>query len=99
MNDNQNDNPPLSLFDVLVDEYEHQIKTHGLKPLYDNDPANPGYIAARLKQSKELRIKSEELRKGQTDDSRKKADAMRKQADKMSQKAIEEMREQIKIKR
>src|SRR5215510_11869024 len=34
MNDSRNNNPPLSLFDVLVDEYELQVKTHGLKPLY-----------------------------------------------------------------
>lgn len=34
MNNNQNHTRPLSLFDVLVDEYEHQVKTHGLKPLY-----------------------------------------------------------------
>ena len=34
MNDNQNNNLSLSLFDVLVDEYELQVKTHCLKPLY-----------------------------------------------------------------
>jgi hypothetical protein len=113
MNDDQNDNPPLSLFDVLVDEYEHQIKTHGLTPLYDNDAGNTSNIAARLKQSKELRIKSEELRteseklrkrqpdgsREQADAARKQADAMRERADEMSKRAIEEMREQIKKKR
>jgi hypothetical protein len=113
MNDDQNDNPPLSLFDVLVDEYEHQIKTHGLKPLYDYGPPNPGNIAARLKQSEELRKKSEELRseseelrkrrpdgsREQADAARNQADEMRERADEMSKRAIEEMREQIKIKR
>jgi hypothetical protein len=48
MSDYQNDNSPngvqndsriLSLFDVLVDEYERQVKTHGLKPLYTDGEA------------------------------------------------------------
>src|SRR5262245_8990936 len=99
MNDYQNNSPLLSLFDVLVDEYEHQIKTHGLKPLYDYDAANRGDIAARLKKSEELRDESEKWRKGQTDGSRELADAMRKLADEMSRRAIEEMRELIKKKR
>src|SRR5262245_56209393 len=112
MNNDQNDNPPLSLFDVLVDEYEHQIKTHGLKPLYDYCAPKPGIIAVRLKQSEklrkkseELRTESEELRKSLSDGSREQAvaarnqaDEMRQRADEMGKRAIEEMREQIKIK-
>src|SRR6266545_358758 len=94
MNDYQDNSPLLSLFHVLVDEYEHQVKTHGLTPLYDYGAA----IATRLTQSKELRDESEKWRKGQTDGSRKLADAMRELTDEMSKRAIEEMRRLIKKK-
>jgi hypothetical protein len=55
MTDSQTDSSLLSLFDVLVDEYEHQVITHGLRPLYPDDAAMPDNIDARLAQAKEMR--------------------------------------------
>ncbi len=62
MNDYQDNSPLLSLFDVLVDEYEHQVKTHGLMPLYTDDTEKTNNIDARLKQAKEMRKQIEKKR-------------------------------------
>ena len=63
MNDSQTDSSLLSLFDVLVDEYEHQVITHGLRPLYLEGAAKPDSIDARLAGAKEMRKLVEKKRK------------------------------------
>src|SRR5215470_9186397 len=62
-NGDQNDSRLLSLFDVLLEEYERQVKTHGLKPLYLDDTTNPDAITGKLKLTKELRELAEVLPK------------------------------------
>src|SRR5262249_47195468 len=63
----QNDSPLLSLFDVLVDEYEHQVITHGLTPLYPEGAAKPDKINARLAQAKEMR-RQVDIKRNQVED-------------------------------
>jgi len=62
-NGNQTGSPLLSLFDVLVDEYAHQVKTHGLKPLYPDGAAIPANDAAKRKlAAEEMREQAENER-------------------------------------
>jgi len=63
-NGDQNDSPILSLFDVLVDEYERQVKTHGLKPLYIDDAAKTDNIDAQMKEARgQIEKKRAEVKK------------------------------------
>jgi hypothetical protein len=54
MNNDQNNSPLLSLFEVLVEEYAHQVITHGLKPLYPDDAATPDDDAANRESSAKM---------------------------------------------
>jgi Patatin-like phospholipase len=90
-----NDSRPLSLFDVLVEEYERQVKTHGLKRLYLDDTEKSRSITRRLKLTKELRELAEVL---PTSDKRR--ESLLQSAEKLCIKAeklrIKEKRKQVK---
>ncbi len=88
----QNNSPHLLLFDVLVAEYEHQAKTHGLKPLYLDDMTNPGAITGKHKLAKELRELAEELPK-----TNERRELLLKSAEELC-KSAEKKREQVKNK-
>ena len=88
----QNNSPHLLLFDVLVAEYEHQAKTHGLKPLYLDDTTNPGAITGKHKLAKELRELAEELPK-----TNERRELLLKSAEELC-KSAEKKREQVKNK-
>src|SRR5262245_13067443 len=93
-NGNQNDSPLLSLFDVLVDEYEHQVKTHGLKPLYVDDETKTENINKQLTLAESRRKEAEELRK--IPDRREEGEKLRMWAEEMRIDAIDNRRKQAK---